>query len=183
MQAHTPLRVRWSMRHQKLLESQATAASPEECCGFLFGLEIEGGWWLKEVRPATNVSDAPQKSYSLDGREQAAAMQYADARRLEVIGYYHSHPNGRRGPSPTDFVLAGGDRKFLKPAECAKLPADLQSPALQRLPDHAVHFIVAVENGKVPEINAWQLRRDLSGFDKMDLEFYDDIRRSDGVME
>jgi len=170
--APSPLRLRWSNPHQEMLKSHAVAAFPEECCGFLFGLTIADGWRLKEVRPAKNVSKTPATGYELDGREQAAAMKYADANRLEIIGYYHSHPNGRRGPSPTDFVLLGGDPKFLAPAESAKLPIELRSLAQQRLPDHSALFVIAVEQGTALDTSAWKLRRDLSGFDEIILEFF-----------
>ncbi len=174
------LRVRWSKQHQEIMMRQALAAYPEECCGFLFGEALAteghaGGWWLNEVRPATNVSKAPRAGYELDGREQLAAIKHAEANGLEVFGYYHSHPNGRRGPSPTDFVLAGGEVKFLALAEVAKLPAELHQAAGGRLPDHSIHFIIAVQDEVVIEISAWQLRPDLSGFDQVELESFDFI--------
>jgi proteasome lid subunit RPN8/RPN11 len=166
------MRIYWSRDHKSLIENEAMAAYPEESCGFLLGVEIAEGWMMKDVRAAKNVSPAPRTGYELDGHEQAAMMKYADANDLEIIGHYHSHPNGRRGPSPTDFVLVGGDPKFLSPAETAQLPVELQSQAVQRLPDHSAHFIVAVEHGNVLETSAWQLRSDLSGFDQIDLEFF-----------
>ena len=163
------LHVRWTPPHRKHMERHAIDAFPEECCGFLFGLQHDEGWVLKEVRSAKNTGLAPQTGFLFDGREQAKAMKDADEMNLEILGYYHSHPNGRRGPSPTDFVLWGGDPKFLVAEERAKLPHELQNFEVPRLPDHAVQFIIAVEQAVVVEISAWQLRRDLSGFERIGL--------------
>jgi hypothetical protein len=99
-------------------------------------------------------------------------MKYADEMSVEIIGYYHSHPNGRRGPSPTDFILWGGDSKFLAEVERSKLPAELQNAETPRLPDHALQLIIAVEHGVVTDLSAWQLRSDFSGFDRIDLKFF-----------
>lgn len=165
------MQVQWSLDFQKQIDDYAVTAFPEECCGFLFGTQTTEGWIIREVRASKNLSSTPRTGFQLDGREQVAAMTYADAKNWEIIGYYHSHPNGRRGPSPTDFILWGGDPKVLTDAERARLPVDLQNSTTPRLPDHALQIIISVEQGMVTEISAWQLRRDLSGFDQIDLEF------------
>jgi len=163
--------VRLSLEDRKHIERHALEIFPEECCGFLFGSQIGDDWLTKEIRPSKNVSATPRTGFQLDGREQLAAMKYADEINLEIIGYYHSHPNGRCGPSPTDFILWGGDPKFLAAGDRSKLPDEMQNTDIQRLPDHALQIIVAVEKGVVTNIGAWQLRHDLSGFDQIDLEF------------
>jgi proteasome lid subunit RPN8/RPN11 len=165
------MQVQWSLEFRQQMEGCAVAAFPEECCGFLFGSQTAGGWMIREVRASKNLSATPRTGFQLDDREQVAAMTYADAKNCEIIGYYHSHPNGRRGPSPTDFILWGGDPKCLSDEERSRLPADLQNTEIPRLPDHALQLIIAIEHGVVTGISAWHLRRDLSGFDQIDLEF------------
>ncbi len=165
------MRVRLSLEDRKRIERHAQETFPEESCGFLLGAQIAEGWSLKEIRAAKNVSATPRTGFQLDGREQIAAMKYADENNLEIIGYYHSHPNGRRGPSPTDFILWGGDPKFLAANDRAQLPDELQNSDAPRLPDFALQIIIAVENGAVTDISAWKLRSDLSGFDQIKLEF------------
>jgi len=166
------MQVRLSSEDRKQIERHALEIFPEECCGFLFGSQIGDGWLAKEIRPSKNVSATPRTGFQLDGREQVTAMKYADENNLEIIGYYHSHPNGRRGPSPTDFVLWGGDPKFLATDDRSKLPGELVDSDIPRLPDHALQIIIAVERGVVTDISAWQLRRNLDGFDQIDLEFF-----------
>ena len=166
--------LQWLRLHQEVIAQEARAAFPDECCGFLLGTILPNGWRLEEARPATNVSPHPRIGYLLDGKEQVTVMKYAEARGLEVIGYYHSHPNGRRGPSPTDFILAGGDRSFLTPQELSQLPPELRNLSTPRLPDHSVQIIVALSEGRVLECSAWQLRDDLSRFDRITLEFLDE---------
>lgn len=167
------MNLRWTQLHRREMERHAAEAFPEECCGFLFGVLHDTGWVLQEIRAARNLSPAPRTGFLFDGREQAKALRDADAMKLEVIGYYHSHPNGRRGPSPTDFILWGGDPKYLSADEIAKLPHDLQNPETARLPDHAVQCIIAVEQGVVTDVSAWRLRGDRSGFEGIGLYFAD----------
>jgi proteasome lid subunit RPN8/RPN11 len=166
------MRIRLPSEDRKRIERHALEAFPQECCGFLFGTRTVDGWLLKEVRPSKNVSATPRTGFQLDGREQVAAMKYADEMNLETIGYYHSHPNGRRGPSPTDFVLWGGDPRFLSVDDRSKLPEELMNTDVPRLPDHSMQIIIAVEKGVVTDTSAWQLRRDLSGLDQINLEFF-----------
>lgn len=166
------MQVQWSTEHRQQVERHALETFPEECCGFLFGLQIVEGWLLKEIRPSKNLSAMPRTGFLFDAREQVKALKDADAKHLEIIGYYHSHPNGRRGPSPTDFILWGGDHDFLTAEERSTLPGDLQNSEIQRLPDHALQIIVALEQGVVTDVGGWQLRRDLHGFHKIDMEFF-----------
>jgi len=167
------MNLRWTQLQRQEMERHATEAFPEECCGFLFGVPHDAGWVLQGIRTARNLSPAPRTGFLFDGREQAKALRDADAMNLDIIGYYHSHPNGRRGPSPTDFILWGGDSECLAADERAKLPPELQDSKVPRLPDHAVQFIIAVEQGVVTDISAWRLRGDRSGFDLIKLEFVD----------
>jgi len=166
------MQVQLSLEDRKRIERHALETFPEECCGFLFGKQNADGWVLKEIRPSKNVSVTPRAGFQLDGREQAAAMKYADEMNVEIIGYYHSHPNGRRGPSPTDFILWGGDPKFLAADDRSKLPEELQNTDIPRLPDYSLQIIIAVEKGVVTDISAWHLRRGLSGFDQINVAFF-----------
>ncbi len=79
------------------------AASPHvEICGLLFGSfdRVEG------VEPAWNVAPDPAAHFEVDPKALIAA--HRDARRggPKLLGYYHSHPNGRPEPSPTDAESA-----------------------------------------------------------------------------
>jgi proteasome lid subunit RPN8/RPN11 len=76
---------------------------PDECCGLLAG---HSGGVVRFVYPLTN-SNASPVSYTIDAREHFAAWRHAERNGWELIGAFHSHPNGPSEPSATDRALAG----------------------------------------------------------------------------
>ena len=87
-----------------LLE-EAARAHPRECCGLLLG---QGGR-VERAEPAGNVHPAPLDHFELDPQALIAAYRTARSGGMQVLGYYHSHPNGRTQPSATDQAQASGD--------------------------------------------------------------------------
>ncbi len=87
-----------------LLEEAARAA-PEECCGLLLG---EGGK-IAVVSPASNVAEDRTRRFEIDPYALLAAHKAARDGGPEILGYYHSHPEGHPVPSATDCEHASGD--------------------------------------------------------------------------
>ncbi len=73
-----------------------------ECCGLLAGRDgvITG------VFPAVNAAADPAKGYEIAPKEIVGMMREFRERRLEFLGIYHSHPNGKNEPSARDIELA-----------------------------------------------------------------------------
>ncbi len=90
------------------LRAEAARAHPLECCGLLLGQ----GARLLELRPAANVHPAPERHFEIDPAALIAAHRAARAGGLQVLGYYHSHPNGLAQPSATDRAGASGDGRI-----------------------------------------------------------------------
>ena len=90
-----------------LLE-EAARAQPRECCGLLLGQ----GARVAAAVPARNVHASPCDHFEIDPAALIAAHRAARSGGLQVLGYYHSHPNGRTGPSPTDRAAASGDGRI-----------------------------------------------------------------------
>lgn len=90
-----------------LLE-EATKAHPAECCGLLLG---DGGRIVRVV-PAANVHPSPESHFEIDPSALIAAHRGAREGGPQVLGYYHSHPNGRPDPSATDRAAASGDGRI-----------------------------------------------------------------------
>lgn len=84
---------------------EADAAFPNECCGILLG---ETGSVLA-IEPADNVHSDPQSHFEIDPQALIDAHRHARAGGPQVLGYYHSHPNGLAEPSATDKVMAARD--------------------------------------------------------------------------
>jgi proteasome lid subunit RPN8/RPN11 len=87
----------------------ARAESPHECCGLLIG--TAGG--VTGIFPARNIADEPERRYLVDPHDHLAAIKRARARGEAVVGAYHSHPQSRGRPSPTDAADAFTDFLFV----------------------------------------------------------------------
>lgn len=129
------------------LDSHALSAYPEECCGALLGPresgESAGVRRVSSLWPAQNVHAGPRSSrYAIAPEELLEA--YVLARKLghEVLGYYHSHPDGGAAPSATDLDEAASGVSYL---------------------------IVAVTVQGVLERRSWRLRTDNARFEEEQL--------------
>jgi proteasome lid subunit RPN8/RPN11 len=89
------------------LLKEAAKAAPLECCGLLLG----SAGSVEEVRPAANVAPEPARQFEIDPAALFAAHRAARAGGSELIGYYHSHPDGHPLPSATDCAHASGDNR------------------------------------------------------------------------
>jgi len=85
--------------------TEADLADPQECCGVLLG---EAGRIVSAL-PARNVHPAPETQFEIDPQLLVDVHRAARGGRPQVLGYYHSHPNGLAEPSGTDQANASGD--------------------------------------------------------------------------
>ena len=90
-----------------LLE-EAARAHPRECCGLLLGK----GARVEQVVPAINVHSSPRNHFEIDPQTLISAHRATRSGGPQVLGYYHSHPNGRAEPSPSDRAAASGDGRI-----------------------------------------------------------------------
>lgn len=84
------------------LLAQARREAPLEACGYLLGTSKEHA---TENFAMTNVDHA-EEHFSLDPKEQFAAIKYARKNALKVVGNWHSHPVSPSRPSQEDVRLA-----------------------------------------------------------------------------
>jgi desampylase len=87
------------------MRAEATAAHPRECCGILLG----AGQMITALVTARNVHPQPARHFEIDPHALIRAHRDARAGGAQVVGYYHSHPNGHGEPSATDRALAAHD--------------------------------------------------------------------------
>ena len=73
-----------------------------ECCGLLAG--SRGA--ITRIFRATNVASNPATAYEIAPQELFSLIREVRAADLELMGIYHSHPNGKNEPSPRDIELA-----------------------------------------------------------------------------
>jgi len=73
-----------------------------ESCGLLAGLDGV----ITHAFRATNAADKPETRYEIAPKEIFQRMREMRAAGLELLGIYHSHPNGKNEPSPRDIECA-----------------------------------------------------------------------------
>ncbi len=89
------------------IRRHAEEAYPLECCGILVGRFDADNRTVQSVVRCTNIAvGSQQTTYDIDPRELIPAQREARERGLEVVGFYHSHPDHPAQPSPTDLEHA-----------------------------------------------------------------------------
>ncbi|MBX7502115.1 M67 family metallopeptidase [Qipengyuania sp. YG27] len=87
------------------LLAEAERTHPLECCGILLG----EGDAIAAIRPVDNVHPQSERHFEIDPQALIDALRAARSGGPQVLGYYHSHPNGLPRPSATDRSLAASD--------------------------------------------------------------------------
>jgi proteasome lid subunit RPN8/RPN11 len=107
---------------------------PNECCGALLGRDAnfpEGPVRAREVSdvlPLVNRrDDSPQSRFSVAPADVIAADKAARSRGLEIIGWYHSHPDHPAKPSEYDRENAWPWYSYLIVSVQAGIPQEMTS--------------------------------------------------------
>lgn len=97
---------------QSALTAMVTAArnaTPREACGILFGTATH----IETALPTANVAPDSTRHFEIDPAALIAAHRAArDGTGPQVVGYFHSHPNGLAHPSATDAASAACDGRI-----------------------------------------------------------------------
>ena len=97
--------------HIEAIRAHGEKTYPHECGGMLIGeFAADGLKTVFETFPLENSSEEDQRNrVLLLPKDVLRAEKYARENKLDVIGYYHSHPTGHPRPSATDCEHASGD--------------------------------------------------------------------------
>jgi proteasome lid subunit RPN8/RPN11 len=125
--------------HRATLERLAAEAFPDECCGVLGGTAENGAKVVRAVVPIANQRrDAAHHRYAAPAESVREADRALGAQGLEILGFFHSHPNAPARPSAFDL-------------EQATWP-------------WFSYLIVSARKGRAEEITSWVLAEDRSRF-------------------
>lgn len=134
------------LKHRTLqfISEHAEREYPYECGGMLIGEYIYGNKTVAEVLPLENAreGEARRDRILILPSDVIRAERYAVEKGLDVIGYYHSHPDDRAVPSQYDLDHA--------------------------LPFWS-YLIASVVNGKVEDIASWVMENDRSKFNEEEM--------------
>ena len=91
--------------HYREIQAHGVRAFPHECCGFMLGRKEDGVARTESVRPAVNERGEEElhNRFTITPRAFMKAQKAAKADGLELLGFYHSHPNAPARPSQYDL--------------------------------------------------------------------------------
>ena len=80
---------------------------PYECCGVLLGQSVDGVNEVEDaVRAGNTRTDSARNRYQIAPQELIRIQRQGRERGLDIIGFYHSHPDHPARWSKTDFAEA-----------------------------------------------------------------------------
>jgi len=118
---------------------------PFECCGLMLGrFESDGKKNVAETYPISNAreEEAKRNRFLIRPDELMRGEKYARANGLDVVGFYHSHPDDRAVPSKYDLDHAWPTYSYV---------------------------VVSVEKGKAVDLQSWEMEPDRSKFNEEEI--------------
>ena len=102
---------------------------PYECCGLLLGRYYEDGKLVSETYPISNAREesAKRNRFLIEPHELMQGERYARSKDLEVVGFYHSHPDSPAVPSQYDLEHAWPTYSYIIVSTRANEAGDLFS--------------------------------------------------------
>jgi len=89
------------------LRAHGEETYPHECCGVLLGKsDAEGNHVHQIVRAGNTRTDSAHNRYNIAPQELVRIQRQARGLGLDIVGFYHSHPDHPAQWSPTDFAEA-----------------------------------------------------------------------------
>ncbi len=134
--------------HAGVIHEHLLRAYPEEGCGVLLGSEQDGRREITRVIAFDNQrEDSRHNRYTISPAQFLAAEQESRAHGVDVLGFFHSHPDHPAQPSAFDLEHAWPYYSYL---------------------------IVSVREGRIDTMRSFRLTDDRSRFDSETLEMPDD---------
>ncbi|HEV2836545.1 MAG TPA: M67 family metallopeptidase [Pyrinomonadaceae bacterium] len=102
---------------------------PYECCGLLLGRFRAGGKFVTETYAISNAREesAKRNRFLITPEELMKGERYARQHDLEVVGFYHSHPDSPAVPSQYDLEHAWPTYSYIIVSTSADRANDLFS--------------------------------------------------------
>jgi proteasome lid subunit RPN8/RPN11 len=129
---------------EDVIRSHGEADYPYECCGLLLGNQNGTLKTVRETYPISNAREdsAKRNRFLIEPDELMRGESYARKRKLDVVGFYHSHPDHPAAPSQFDLDHAWPSYSYV---------------------------IVSVHQGHSQDFTSWELESDRSRFNPEDL--------------
>jgi proteasome lid subunit RPN8/RPN11 len=132
-------------RHLTDIRQHGERDYPFECCGLMLGrFENNGRKIVSETYPISNarVEEAKRNRFLIRPDELMRGEKYARQKGLDVVGFYHSHPDDRAVPSKYDLDHAW--------------------------PTYSC-IVVSVEKAHAIDLRSWEMEPDRSRFNEEEI--------------
>jgi proteasome lid subunit RPN8/RPN11 len=102
---------------------------PYECCGLVLGRFEQDTKTVTETYPISNAREesAKRNRFLITPEELMKGERYARQHKLEVVGFYHSHPDSPAVPSQYDLEHAWPTYSYIIVSTSADRANDLFS--------------------------------------------------------
>ena len=126
------------------IQAHGMETYPHECCGAILGRDVDGRREVLGLLALANRrDDSPRNRFEVTPGDVQLAEKTAAEKKLELIGWYHSHPDASARPSEFDREHAWPWYSYI---------------------------IVSVQSGQPRDMNSWRLRDDRSAYDPEAIE-------------
>jgi proteasome lid subunit RPN8/RPN11 len=137
-----PLKIREDLLRQ--IHAHGVETYPHECCGALLGRDGDDSREVLDLLPLANRrDDSPRNRFEVTSEDVRLAEKTAGEKRLELIGWYHSHPDAPARPSEYDREHAWPWYSYI---------------------------IVSVQKREPKDTTSWRLRDDRESYDSEVIE-------------
>lgn len=133
------------LQHRGEIAAHGERDYPYECCGLLIGRFADNASKVvTETYPISNAREeaAKRNRFLIRPEELLRGEQYAAGRELDIVGFYHSHPDHPAVPSQYDLEHAW--------------------PAYS-------YIVVAVRGGQREDFRSWEMEADRSRFNEEEI--------------
>ncbi|HLL88072.1 MAG TPA: M67 family metallopeptidase [Tepidisphaeraceae bacterium] len=109
--------------------SEGAAAYPNECCGIIYGRDVDGRRLVSTLEPVANAFEAGEQyhRFSISPKQLMDAEAMAGDRGELVLGFYHSHPDHPARPSEYDRTHAWPFYSYVIVAIAKREPGEMTS--------------------------------------------------------
>lgn len=141
------LKIRMGAGLAEAIRGHGVRTYPDECCGALLGRDLNGPGGEREIVEVVALDnqreDSPRNRFSVAPQDVIEADRAAQAKGLDVVGWYHSHPDHPARPSEFDREHAWPWYSYV---------------------------IVKVEKGAAREMTSWRLKEDRGDYEEERIE-------------
>jgi proteasome lid subunit RPN8/RPN11 len=130
------------------IRREGQQAYPAECCGVLGGRIVGAGKEVSRLVAMVNHRTDDPRRYLITPEDLLRTTEDLKRSALEVLGYYHSHPDHPAAPSEFDSQHAWPWYSYI---------------------------IVRVERGRAAEVTSWVLEEDCSAMRQESLEVLSEV--------